>query len=122
MLRIDPLNPALTGGQPRPHQQQRAVSHPDDATRLTGRARCRRSTPTDSAIRIASRFDRDNGQLIVADVGQNNIEEIDRVVLGGNYGWAIKEGDYLFNRSRHQDLRRLSPGPLASEARESPPV
>jgi len=28
-------------------------------------------------------FDRANGDLIQADVGQNNIEEIDRIVLGG---------------------------------------
>jgi glucose/arabinose dehydrogenase len=44
-------------------------------------------------------FDRANGQLIVADVGQNTVEEIDRVLKGGNYGWAIKEGDFLFNRT-----------------------
>jgi hypothetical protein len=35
----------------------------------------------------------------MADVGQNNIEEINRVTLGGNYGWAVKEGTYLFDRS-----------------------
>jgi hypothetical protein len=44
-------------------------------------------------------FDRANGDLIQADVGQNNIEEIDIITLGGNYGWAIKEGDFLFNRT-----------------------
>jgi hypothetical protein len=44
-------------------------------------------------------FDKLNGQLIVADVGQNTIEEVDRVVRGGNYGWAVKEGDFTFNRS-----------------------
>src|SRR5258706_7761423 len=44
-------------------------------------------------------FDPANGELIMADVGQNNIEEIDRIVLGGNFGWAIKEGDFLFNRT-----------------------
>src|SRR5688572_18198508 len=38
------------------------------------------------------------GDLILADVGQNNIEEIDRIIKGGNYGWAIKEGTFLFNR------------------------
>src|SRR3989337_23135 len=40
-----------------------------------------------------------NGELILADVGQRNIEEINRVVLGGNYGWAVKEGDFLFDRN-----------------------
>lgn len=37
-------------------------------------------------------FDRDNGQLWVGDVGQGALEEIDRVVLGGNYGWRCVEG------------------------------
>ena len=44
-------------------------------------------------------FDGPTGRLIVADVGQNTIEEIDRVVKGGNFGWAQKEGDFLFNRT-----------------------
>jgi hypothetical protein len=44
-------------------------------------------------------FDRLNGDLILADVGQNNIEEIDRITKGGNYGWAVKEGTFLFNRA-----------------------
>jgi hypothetical protein len=30
---------------------------------------------------------------------KNNIEEIDRVTLGGNFGWAVKEGDFLFDRA-----------------------
>lgn len=38
-------------------------------------------------------FDRgNNGQLWVGDVGQNNVEEVDRVDLGGNYGWRCFEG------------------------------
>ena len=41
-------------------------------------------------------FDRGTGQLIVGDVGQNDIEEIDVVVSGGNYGWNIKEGTLFF--------------------------
>jgi hypothetical protein len=44
-------------------------------------------------------FDRGSGDLILADVGQNNVEEINRIVLGGNYGWAVKEGTFLFNRN-----------------------
>ena len=37
-------------------------------------------------------FDRATGQLWVADVGQNALEEVDRVTLGGNYGWRCFEG------------------------------
>ncbi len=37
-------------------------------------------------------FDRQNGDLWVGDVGQGAREEIDRVVLGGNYGWRCFEG------------------------------
>jgi glucose/arabinose dehydrogenase len=40
-------------------------------------------------------FDRQNGDLWVGDVGQNALEEIDRVVLGGNYGWRCFEGTQL---------------------------
>ncbi len=42
-------------------------------------------------------FDRSEGQLYVADVGQNRVEEIDIVVSGGNYGWNIKEGSFWFD-------------------------
>jgi len=37
-------------------------------------------------------FDRTTGQLWVGDVGQNAMEEVDRVDLGGNYGWRCFEG------------------------------
>ena len=31
------------------------------------------------------------------DVGQNDIEELNRVFKGGNYGWPIKEGSFYFD-------------------------
>ena len=37
-------------------------------------------------------FDQKTGELYAADVGQFDMEEIDIVSLGGNYGWDIFEG------------------------------
>ncbi len=41
-------------------------------------------------------FDSDTGALWTGDVGQNQIEEINRVDAGGNYGWNHKEGSFYF--------------------------
>ena len=41
-------------------------------------------------------FDSLTGDLYLADVGQNDIEEVDIVVSGGNYGWNHKEGSFFF--------------------------
>ena len=42
-------------------------------------------------------FDVRTGELVAADVGQNDIEEVDVVRPGRNYGWPIKEGTFLFD-------------------------
>ena len=42
-------------------------------------------------------FDPTSGALIGGDVGQNDIEEIDVIRAGGNYGWRQKEGTALFD-------------------------
>jgi glucose/arabinose dehydrogenase len=42
-------------------------------------------------------IDSGTGDIYVADVGQNRFEEIDVVTLGGNYGWAAREGAHFFN-------------------------
>lgn len=42
-------------------------------------------------------FDPETQQLWLADVGQNALEEVDRIQKGGNYGWNIMEGDRCFN-------------------------
>lgn len=44
-------------------------------------------------------FDAITGKLFVGDVGQNDIEEVDVVVSGGNYGWPLKEGTLFFNHN-----------------------
>ncbi|CAN8063748.1 unnamed protein product [Agarophyton chilense] len=36
-----------------------------------------------------------NGTLYVADAGRDNIEEINVVKAGGNYGWSFREGTFV---------------------------
>ncbi|MXZ45697.1 MAG: PQQ-dependent sugar dehydrogenase [Chloroflexi bacterium] len=44
-------------------------------------------------------FDPETGALWAADVGQQEVEEIDRIERGGNYGWNILEGTRCFQPS-----------------------
>jgi uncharacterized repeat protein (TIGR03806 family) len=44
-------------------------------------------------------FDRATGDIWLADVGQDRVEEINRIQLGGNYGWRVREGDQCHNPS-----------------------
>jgi glucose/arabinose dehydrogenase len=97
-LRFDPLDPAVN-------------SNSSDPVSDNGQYRIPASNPFHDpgqlreiyayGLRNPYRFcfDPVTGDLIHADVGQNNVEEIDRIVIGGNYGWAIKEGDFLFNHT-----------------------
>jgi len=108
MLRFDPLPPALTAASL-------------DPVSANGQYRVPRDNPFQGAGQVPEiyaygfrnpyrfAFDRANGDLILADVGQGTVEEIDRIVLGGNYGWAVKEGDFLFDRDTGEVIAR-SPG------------
>ncbi len=52
-------------------------------------------------------FDRETGDLWIADVGQNQVEEINFTSAsstgGENYGWRLKEGTRCFNPSQNCD-------------------
>jgi glucose/arabinose dehydrogenase len=98
ILRIDPLSPSLTPGSP-------------NAASVNGQYRVPNDNPfvgvagLDEAYAYGLRnpyrfsFDVPTGRLIAADVGQNSLEEVDIVTKGGNYGWRVKEGTFLFNFS-----------------------
>jgi glucose/arabinose dehydrogenase len=110
VIRIDPLNPNLGASS--------------DPVSPNGQYRIPPTNPFQGAGQVKEiyaygfrnpyRFAFDSmpggtGDLILADVGQNNIEEINRVTIGGNYGWVVKEGTFLFNRS-NGTLGANSPG------------
>lgn len=97
LLRIDPLDPALTTGSP-------------DPISANGKYRIPLTNPFLGEPRSVAEifvyglrnpfrfsFDATADQLIIGDVGQNNVEEIDVAVSGSNYGWNKKEGTFLFN-------------------------
>jgi glucose/arabinose dehydrogenase len=98
MIRIDPINPSLTPGSPNPASSNGQYRIPADNP-FTGVGELREIYASGLRNPYRFAFDTLNGDLIQADVGQNNIEEIDRITKGGNYGWAVKEGTFLFNRT-----------------------
>jgi len=54
-------------------------------------------------------FDRGSGELWLNDVGQGALEEVDRVTLGGNYGWRCFEGTNPFNSTCGSNPSPLAP-------------
>ncbi len=62
-------------------------------------------------------FDPATGALWVADVGQNEVEEIDVVEPGGNYGWNRIEGDRCYPSGGQCDVADTMP-PVATYRRD----
>ncbi|MDB6068832.1 MAG: Heme-binding protein [Verrucomicrobiales bacterium] len=55
-------------------------------------------------------FDRKNGDLWLADVGQDRVEEVDLIQRGANYGWNVYEGYEPFsNQYRKENATYTKP-------------
>ena len=115
MLRIDPRDPALT---------------PGSAGRVSrnGKYRVPRSNPFfyrpptvpeifAYGLRNPYRFSFDalTDLLVIADVGQDNIEEVDIVGAGANCGWNRKEGSFLFDPKDGSIRNDRHPDPTLTE-------
>ena len=92
VLRIDPRSPTQTGGQAGigdytiPADNPFVDGNPNtfDEIYAFGFRNGHRMT-----------WDMNDGSLYVTNVGHANLEEIERVVPGGNYGWALREGTFV---------------------------
>jgi len=62
-------------------------------------------------------FDQLNGDLYAGDVGQGDIEEINLIQTGGNYGWNQKEGSFFFypNDSQSGYVSNQAPNDLTAD-------
>lgn len=88
MLRIDPLGSNADNGQ---------YGIPADNPFLARAGFAREIFALGLRNPFRFSFDRQTGALYAADVGQNDVEEVDIITSGGNYGWRIKEGTFLFD-------------------------
>ncbi len=107
MLRIDVANASQTTPYTIP------AGNP-----FAGNARCTGGTGTANCPEIYAygfrnpwrwSFDRVSGELWLNDVGQGALEEVDRVVLGGNYGWRCFEGTNTYNSTCGSNPNPLPP-------------
>ncbi len=50
-----------------------------------------------------------DGDLRLGDVGQDSYEEVDRVALGGNYGWPVVEGMHCYDPPTNCSMDGFTP-------------
>ena len=72
---------------------RRPTESPATTRSSTTRTRSRRFGRTAYATRSTSRGGPD-GRMYINDIGQDQVEEVNLGVAGGNYGWRIREGTF----------------------------
>jgi glucose/arabinose dehydrogenase len=89
ILRIDPLGTNAPNGQ---------YGIPADNPFTTGAPPGTRPEIWALGLRNPQRFGWDpaNGNMYVADIGQNTVEELSPVTAGANLGWNVWEGSFRF--------------------------
>ena len=119
ILRIDPLDPALTSTSTDPVSANGNYRVPATNPFISGGTDVHEIYAYGLRNPFRFSFDAPSGRLIIGDVGQNNIEEVDIVEAGKNYGWNQKEGTFLFNPGDGTVMPDPSPDPaLASPSLE----
>jgi glucose/arabinose dehydrogenase len=86
ILRIDPAGRTSANGQYAVPGTNPFVSTPGAAPEIYA-----------YGFRNPFRASFDGADLWTADVGQNDVEEVDRVLAGRNYGWRLREGAFGFD-------------------------
>lgn len=92
ILRIDPLDPALTSGSSDPVSANGKYRIPSSNPFISSATNVKEIFAYGFRNPFRFSFDRLNSNLYVGDVGQGQREEVDLVTSGGNYGWPYLEG------------------------------
>lgn len=116
--RLDSLTTALLRIDPRSPSETHGTKGIGDYTVPQGNRFARDGNPFTLGeiyaygFRNAHRFswDRD-GVMFASEIGMNQVEEIDIVHDGGNYGWMLREGLFSNGRWLGGELRELRPLP-----------
>ena len=115
ILRIDPLDPSLTSGSADPVSVNGNYRVPASNPFINSSTTVHEIYAYGLRNPFRFSFDAPTGRLIVGDVGQNNIEEVDFVESGKNYGWNRKEGSFLFNKSNGSITPDPNPDPALTD-------
>jgi glucose/arabinose dehydrogenase len=111
ILRIDPVDPGLTSGSADPVSANGSYRVPATNPFINSGSAVHEIYAYGLRNPFRFSFDSPSGRLIAGDAGQDNVEEVDFVEAGKNYGWNQKEGSFLFNPSNGSVSPDPSPDP-----------